>query len=98
MENNEILTNEEAMETTEEIVNASSGKGFKVAAGICLAVLAGVVAYKYIGKPLLAKIKAKKEETLSLIHIFGYEDYPCEMTMRRWLASHKLRLLLWRNP
>ena len=63
MENNEILTNEEVMETTEEIVNASSGKGFKVAAGIGLAVLAGVVAYKYIGKPLLAKIKAKKEET-----------------------------------
>lgn len=28
MENNEILTNEEVMETTEEIVNASSGKGF----------------------------------------------------------------------
>ena len=62
MENNEILTNEEVMETTEEIVNASSGKCFKVAAGIDLAVLAGVVAYKYIGKPLLAKIKAKKEE------------------------------------
>ena len=62
MENNEILTNEEVMETTEEIVNASSGKGIKVAAGIGLAVLAGVVAYKYIGKPLLAKLKAKKEE------------------------------------
>lgn len=30
MENNEILTNEEVMETTEEIVNASSGKGFTV--------------------------------------------------------------------
>lgn len=62
MENNEILMNEEVMETTEEIVNANSGKGFKVAAGIGLAVLAGVVAYKYIGKPLLAKLKAKKEE------------------------------------
>ena len=42
MENNEILTNEEVMETTEEIVNASSGKGFKVAAGIGLAVLAPI--------------------------------------------------------
>lgn len=63
MENNEILTNEEVMETTEEIVNASSGKGFKVAAGIGLAVLAGVVAYKYIGKPLLAKLKAKKKRS-----------------------------------
>lgn len=62
MENNEIMTNEEVMETTEEIVNASSGKGFKVAAGIGLAVLVGVVAYKYIGKPLLAKLKAQKEK------------------------------------
>ena len=69
MENNEILTNEEVMETTEEIVNASSGKGFKVAAGIGLAVLAGVVAYKYIGKPLLAKIKAKKEETQEITDV-----------------------------
>ena len=67
MENNEILTNEEVMETTEEIVNASSGKGFKVAAGIGLAVLAGVVAYKYIGKPLLAK--AKKEETQEITDV-----------------------------
>ena len=69
MENNEILTNEEVMETTVEIVNASSGKGFKVAAGIGLAVLAGVVAYKYIGKPLLAKIKAKKEETQEITDV-----------------------------
>ena len=69
MENNEILTNEEVMETTEEIVNASSGKDFKVAAGIGLAVLAGVVAYKYIGKPLLAKIKAKKEETQEITDV-----------------------------
>ena len=69
MENNEILTNEEVMVTTEEIVNASSGKGFKVAAGIGLAVLAGVVAYKYIGKPLLAKIKAKKEETQEITDV-----------------------------
>ena len=71
MENNEIMNNnEEVIETTtEEIVNASSGKGFKVAAGIGLAVLAGVVAYKYIGKPLLAKIKAKKEETQEITYV-----------------------------
>lgn len=60
MENNEILTNEEVMETTEEIVNASSGKGFKVAAGIGLAVLAGVVAYKYIGKTAAGKNQSQK--------------------------------------
>lgn len=27
---------------------------------------------------------------------YGYEDYPCEMTMRRWL-SQKLQLMLWKN-
>lgn len=27
----------------------------------------------------------------------GFEDYPCEMTMLRWL-SQKAQLLLWRNP
>lgn len=26
----------------------------------------------------------------------GFEDYPCEMTMYRWL-SRKAQLLLWRN-
>ena len=37
-------------------------------------------------------------EGLITCETLGYEDYPSEMTMRRWLASHKLRLLLWRNP
>lgn len=63
METNEIMNNEEVMETTtEEIVKASSGEGFKVAAGVGLAVLAGVVIYKYVGKPMIAKIKARKEQ------------------------------------
>lgn len=63
METNEIMNNEEVMETTtEEIVKSSSGKGFKVAAGVGLAVLAGVVIYKYVGKPMIAKIKAQKEQ------------------------------------
>ena len=63
METNEIMNNEEVIETTaEEVTKVSSGKGFKVAAGIGLAVLVGVIAYKYVGKPVIAKIKAKKEE------------------------------------
>lgn len=65
METNEIMNNEEVMETaTEEIVKASSGKGFKVAAGIGLAVLAGDVIYRYVGKPMIAKIKARKEQQI----------------------------------
>ena len=65
METNEIMNNEEVMETaTEEIVKASSGKGVKVAAGIGLAVLAGVVIYRYVGKSMIAKIKAQKEQQM----------------------------------
>lgn len=62
MDTNEIMTNDEVIETTVEIVDASSGKAFKVAAGIGLAVLGGGIAYKYIVKPMLANIKAKKEQ------------------------------------
>lgn len=62
METMEIMNNEEVIETTEEIVNASSGKGFKVAAGVGLAVFAGVATYKYVVKPIMAKIKTKKEQ------------------------------------
>lgn len=29
--------------------------------------------------------------------VIGFEDYPCEKTMARWL-SQKEQLLLWRNP
>jgi hypothetical protein len=62
MNTNEIMVNE-VIETTEGIATASSGKGFKVAAGyISLAVLGGCVAYKYVIKPVTAKIKAKKEQ------------------------------------
>ena len=57
MDTNEIMNNE-VIETTEEIVKTSSGKALKVAGGIGLAVIAGVVAYKYIVKPM-----AEKEET-----------------------------------
>jgi len=67
MDNNEIMVNElEVIETTKEI--ATTGKGFKVAAGVGLTVLGGFIAYKYIIKPIVAKIKAKKarQETIEL--------------------------------
>lgn len=65
MENNEIMNNEEVMETaTEEIDKASSDTGFSVTAGIGLAILAGAVIYRYVGKPIIAKIKAHKEQQI----------------------------------
>ena len=61
MDNNEIMVIEEAMETT-EIATSGAGKGFKIAAGIGLAALGSVIAYKYVVKPIVAKIKAKKAQ------------------------------------
>ncbi len=60
--NEEIMVNELIEETTDKITTTSSGKGFKVAAGVGLTVLVGVVAYKYVIKPVVAKIKAQKEQ------------------------------------
>lgn len=63
MNTNEIMVNEEVIDITEGIATASSGKGFKVAAArVSLTVLGGFVAYKYVIKPVMAKIKAKKEQ------------------------------------
>ena len=74
MDTNEIMVNEEVIEATEEIATAGSGNGIKMAAGIGLAVLGGVVAYKYIVKPMVAKIKAKKEQQKIDAEFDDYED------------------------
>lgn len=62
MNNEEIMLNEFIEDTTDEIATASSGKGFKVAAGVGLTVLGAFAAYKYVIKPVIAKIKTKKEQ------------------------------------
>lgn len=64
METNEILTNEELVETgTEalaEIAETGSKNGFKVAAVFGLGTLAGIAICK-AAKPVIAKIKARKK-------------------------------------
>ena len=63
MNENEIKTIEEVVPSTEEIATATSENGVGVGMAIGAAiVLVGVAAYKYIAKPLVAKIKAKKEQ------------------------------------
>lgn len=74
MDTNEIKVNEEVIDTTEEIATASSGKGFKVAAGVGLTVLGGFVAYKYVLKPVIAKIKAKKEQQMIDAEVDDFDD------------------------
>lgn len=74
MDANEIMTNDEVILVTEEIATASSSKGFKMAVGIGLAVLAGGIAYKYIAKPLVAKIKDKKNQQEAVIDVTEYTE------------------------
>lgn len=62
MNNNEIMNNE-VVEATEEVIeNTGLSKGVKIAAGIGLSVIVGVVVYKYVAKPVIANIKAQIEQ------------------------------------
>ena len=59
MEANEIMYEEE-IEVTEE--TSKSGNGLKIAGGIAIATIVSALAYKFVAKPVIAKIKAKKAE------------------------------------
>ena len=74
MNTNEIMVNGEVIEVTEEIATASSRKGLKVAVGVGLVVLGSVAAYKYVIKPMVAKIKAKKEQQKMDAEFDEFED------------------------
>lgn len=71
MEPNEMMVNEKVVETateaTEEIVKKSSDKGFKIAAGVGLAIVLGGLAIKYVVIPTANKIKAKKQQDSDVI-------------------------------
>lgn len=67
METNEIMENEEVIETTEEIVKTGSGEGLLIAAGVGLAVLVGGLLCKYVVIPAVAKYKARKQEQQIII-------------------------------
>ncbi|MEG1523875.1 MAG: hypothetical protein RR475_02490 [Clostridia bacterium] len=60
METEEIMVTGEDIEA-EEFADAGLGKGVKIAVGVgFLAGLVGYLGYKFVGKPLWAKIKAKR--------------------------------------
>ena len=67
MEAMEIMTNDEVIKTTEEIMTTVPSKGYKIAAGVVLAVLASGIAYKYVVKPISAIIKTRKAQ--KMIHV-----------------------------
>ena len=62
---NEIMNTEEVMDEAVEVAEETSGKGWKIAAGVGLAVLIGVGCYK-LGRKIAMKIKAKKEAAAAI--------------------------------
>lgn len=60
METNEIMNNEEVMDTTEEIIKAASEGGFSKVAIIGVAMIAGGLAYKFVVAPAVSKLKEMK--------------------------------------
>ena len=60
--NNEIMTNEEIFEATEDVTTENSGKGLLTTFVVGGALLVGVIIYKTVIKPIFTKAKAKKEQ------------------------------------
>lgn len=71
MENNEIMF-EEVMDVTEEIADVGSGKSLSAGKVIGVAALVGgaiALSYKFVAKPVIAKIKAKKEAKNATVEV-----------------------------
>lgn len=73
MENQEIMTNNEVVEMTEEIVEVGSGNGLKLVGGTI-----AVVGLAYIGYRLFKKFKPKKEKT-DPIEVVEYTEDVCDV-------------------
>ena len=77
MENNEIMVADEVLEGVDMIDTQSSGTGWKIAAGVGVAALVGGLIYKFVAKPIIAKVKAKKEQG-KIIDIPAEDGYDVE--------------------
>lgn len=77
MENQEIMTNNEVMEMTEEIVEVGSGNGLKLVGGAMI-----VAGLAYGGYRLFKKFKAKKEKA-DTIDVVEYIEDECELVDER---------------
>lgn len=71
---NEILVNEDTVDVVEEIVKSDSKKmlGLGIIGGV---VITGLLAYRFIAKPLIAKAKAKKEDQDNDVHTLDEDEY-----------------------
>lgn len=60
METNEIMTNEEVKGVTDVVMSSNSGGKVALVAGLGLVVGVSALTYKYAVKPLVVKVKTKK--------------------------------------
>lgn len=82
MNTNEIVTtNEQLIETAEDMIKTDSNKGFKATIGIGLSLLVCGVAYKCAIKPIMSKIKSKKKKEIvdevdenKVVNIIDYHE------------------------
>lgn len=74
MENNNEIMNEEVIETTEEIVKATSGNGFRKVAGIGLAMIAGGLVCKFVVEPGVARLKAWRKKRWIIPQTDNYKE------------------------
>lgn len=70
METNEMM-NEVVSETTETVMETAAdnipSSTLKVAAGVGIGMIAGVILYKYVAVPIVAKIKEHRNKRLAAI-------------------------------
>lgn len=60
MEDMNTMFNEEVTETVETVAKKGIGNGVEIAAGVVVLVVIGGVVYRYVVKPTVEKIKAKR--------------------------------------
>ncbi len=81
MENTEIMTNEIVEATGEVVEKTGLSKNVKIVAGVGLGALIGFAVYKYVGKPIIAKVKTKikqkKAAATEPITILSESDVVC---------------------
>lgn len=77
----EIMTNEEFIEETEEVVKAVIGKKLKLFGAGVVTVIVGGVTYKYVIKPVITNIKAKRAAKKAAKE---YDDEPNEEVTREF--------------
>ena len=73
MDTNEIMQDENIIEATEQIATAGLDKGLVIGVAVGLVTLAGFAAYKWIVKPIVAKIKKKNNTHTIVLEADGFE-------------------------